>query len=181
MGPSLAAGVTFSDDEEWESFNHETLPTDHTPSSQPRGESSGSPSPWSSPAKHDSSTPFPPSPPHTLTEATPPPHTLTEATPPPSSLTAKLFPVLRQESQQKQPAQQKSVEKKTTPPTATPPRYPSEVRERLVQLESEIERFQRLNSHLEQQAREKEEVCVCIIDHWSMYCVCVCVCVCIRV
>ena len=59
------------------------------------------------------------------------------------------------------------MEEKTTHPVTTPPRYPSEpeVREKLCQLETEIERFRTLNSKLEQQNKEKEQVC-----HHHMVC-----------
>ena len=154
---SLAAGLVFSDDEEWESFSHSSPPPPPH-SSQLREWTSGSPSPLASPSKqeHVSSTPLPSSPPPQ--HPSPEEHLSREATPPPSTLTAKLFPALRQERERH--LKPKPVEEKTAPPGATPPRYPSEseVRERLGQLETEIERFRRLNSRLEQQTREKEEV-----------------------
>ena len=168
---SLAAGLVFSDDEEWESFRRDSPPPSHTVSSQPRTESSGSPSPWTSPVKQQSSTPLPLSPTHT---SSPPPqphssHSSTEdltreTTPSLTGLTLKLFPALKQRKEELKP-QIKSCkvqhpDEKATHPVATPTQCPneSEVRERMSQLESEIERFRSLNSRLEQQTREKEEV-----------------------
>ena len=169
---SLAAGLVFSDDEEWESFSHTpTLPREEEEGSCP-------PSPWTSPGRQQcasSSTPLPLSPPHTLTPSPPPQLPVSqhsedeidhrcetkpppsEATPPRSTLTTRLFPALRQDKKQ---YKSQPVVEKTTPPEATPPRYPreAEVKERLNQLETEIERFRSLNSRLEQQTREKEEV-----------------------
>ena len=179
---SLAAGLVFSDDEEWESFSHTpTLPREE------EEEGSCPVSPWTSPDRQQcasSSTPLPLSPPHTITPPTPPQLPVSqhsedeidhscETTPPRSTLTTRLFPALRQDKKNNKQHKSQPVVEKTTPPKATPPRYPreAEVKERLSQLETEIGRFRNLNSGLEQQTREKEEVrtdgvlCVYNISH----------------
>ena len=190
-GQSLAVGVVFSDDEEWNSFSHgsprqrgpspltspvkqredqvvsstpiTTSPTHHSPPSQAYPTHHSPPS-QAHPTHHS-----PPSQAHPTHQSPPsqhhPPLAKDEAPPPPSALAARLFPALRRErervmQQQRQQTLPRPIEEQTTPTVATPPRYPSEaeVRERLCQLETEIERFRTLNSKLEQQNKEKEKV-----------------------
>ena len=160
-GQSLAAGIMFSDDEEWESFSHlSPSPPPHittTITSQPHR---GTSSLLASPMKQSeclSSTPLSISPTH----HSPP----IIDVPPPSALAARLFPALKRERQQilrnnKQTPPLQLNNEKTTPAETTPPHYPSEpeFREKLCQLETEIERFRSLNSRLELQNKEKEEV-----------------------
>ncbi|CAI8023203.1 Centromere protein J [Geodia barretti] len=168
---SLAAGLVFSDDEEWESFSHTpTLPREEEEGSCP-------PSPWTSPGRQQcasSSTPLPLSPPHPLT----PPHHLnclspntlrtkstTAVKPHPLHLKPHpLAPLLQLVSslalrQDKKQHKSQPVVGRPRPLKPHTPRYPreAEVKERLNQLETEIERFRSLNSRLEQQTREKEE------------------------
>jgi hypothetical protein len=196
-GQSLAAGIVFSDEEEWESFSHGSPPP---PSSQQEeqmrvGERDSGTSPaLSMKPKPVSSTPLSTSPApeesgqdhrqHTGTE-TPVPDSSVEPLPPPppSALAARLFPALRRERermllQQKQWTVPQPAAEKTTPTVATPP-HPSEpeLREKLCELETEIERFKAMNSRLEAQSKEKEQVCRCSCVSFTValytYCVCV--------
>ena len=207
-GQSLAAGLVFSDEEEWESFNHGSPPNqrrEKEKGGEERSVSSGSPSPWVSPLRGEQldsggkavvSTPLStsPPPPHqpqqSLGECEPrqqhSPHNVRDTVtstvaplvgsvenrtelplppPPPSALAARLFPALRQERerillQQKKQNLPQPADDKTTPTATTPPSYPSEpeLRDKLGQLETEIERFRVMNSKLEKQSREKEQV-----------------------
>ena len=215
-GQSLAAGVLFSDDEEWESFSHGSPPR-HQGRRQSGREglesenvSSKSPSPWSSPVKREpldgggravSSTPLLPVPQLQLQQperqrrnhcqdqpaGSPSQPTAAGSTEPsaewregrlgsasslpphPSALAAQLFPALRQERErvlheQRQYSLPQPAGDKTTPTIqpseTTPTTQPSEpeLRDKLSQLETEIERFRAMNARLEKQGREKEQV-----------------------
>ena len=181
-GASLADGLVFSDEEEWDSFRHPSPPPSQTQreesplSSLPspeRGSDCVSSTPLSVSPTHHSPPPHPHS-----SQAPPPSSSISEAPPPPSALAAKLFPALRREREQvlQRHRQPQPSNEKTTPTAATPPRYPSEpeFREKLCQLESEIERFRYLNSHLEQQNREKEQVRLQVHSSSSEVNVCLC-------
>lgn len=178
-GQSLAAGLVFSDEEEWESFSHGS-PLPDQPRHQDEEEGKDTPSPWSSPVKDEphviSSTPLcttpPPQPQLQLTQAQlPPSGNSAEPPPPPSALAARLFPGLRRERehvllQQRQERLPHPSSNETPPSVATPRHYPSEpeLRDKLCELETEIERFRVMNARLEQQRKEKEQVrvvCVC--------------------
>ena len=111
--------------------------------------------------------------------------------PPPSALISKLFPALRKEkvdSKKLTPLQVQGIAKdasiaivKTPSPTmslegdsgkgsslsSASSLLGDELRMKLCQLETEIERYRVENATLERLRREKEEVCVCV-------CVCVC-------
>ena len=95
------------------------------------------------------------------------------ALPPPSTLVAKLFPSLKKERDTAKAkmlekvsanAQQTNSTKRTPPPGSTPPTLslPNgldvQVKEKLAQLEREIERFKTENAALEKLHIEKEEV-----------------------
>lgn len=182
-GQSLAAGVEFSDDEEWNSFSHGVSPPPPQPRQQSPLTSAGdqlvSSTPiTTSPTNH--SPPLPAHPPHhspsshhPTHHSPPPPERIqppsppatVEAPPPPSALAARLFPALRRErervlQERKLPRPPQTAGEKPPPTVATRPRFPSEdeVRERLCQLETEIERFRTLNSTLEHQNKEREKV-----------------------
>lgn len=183
-GQSLAAGLVFSDEEEWESFSHGSPLPD-----QPRHQDGkDTPSPVKNEPHIISSTPLsttpPPQPQPQLTQADPsqfpPSGNNAEPPPPPSALAARLFPALRRERervllQQKQERLPQPSSNETPPTVATPPRYPSEpeLRDKLCELETEIERFRVMNSRLEQQRKEKEQVrVVCVLLYW--HCVLFC-------
>ena len=96
--------------------------------------------------------------------------------PPPSALAARLFPALRRErerviQQQKQASLQQMVASSATPTSDAPPPPPqrlseeapppavsAELREKLCQLETEIERFRLMNAKLERLTKEKDQV-----------------------
>ena len=118
-------------------------------------------SPTESPEAATSS--FHPSPP----PAVPPP----VLPPPPSVLAARLFPALRQERErivQQQKQQQIQQKQPSHQPAATP--GSGEVRERLCQLETEIERFRLMNARLEDVVREREKVSGVKGDVWEVTC-----------
>lgn len=99
--------------------------------------------------------------------------------PPPSELAARLFPALRQErerviQQQKQASLQQMAASSATPTSDAPPLPPppcqlskeappppvvsAELRQKLCQLETEIERFRSMNAKLERLTKEKDQV-----------------------
>lgn len=182
---SLAAGLVFSDEEEWESFSHGSpLPSPNRHEQERMIEGTDT---RCSPVRTDpqvmastplSTTPPPQSQPQPEPHVAPPagtsPETKTDPLPPPpSALAARLFPALRQERervlfQQRQESLPQPAGDETP---ATPPRYPSEpeLRDKLCELETEIERFRVMNSRLEQQSKEKEQVRVMV----SLCCECV--------
>lgn len=184
-GQSLAAGLVFSDEEEWESFSHGSLlpcPDQHE---QKRLEE-GKCSPVRTDPQVVTSTPLsatpPPQPqpqtePHMAPPAGSSPETRRDPPPPPpSALAARLFPALRQERERVllQQRQESLPQPASDETPATPPRYPSEpdLRDKLCELETEIERFKVMNCRLEQQSKEKEQVraVVSILCHGCVLC-----------
>ena len=180
-GQSLAAGLVFSDEEEWESFSHGSpLPSpNHKQEGLVEGKDTRCSLVRTDPEVVVTSTPLstspPPQPQPQETQAEPhvaPPAGTSPETkkdplpPPPSALAARLFPALRQERERVllQQRQENLPQPASDETPTTPPRYPSEpeLRDKLCELETEIERFRVMNSRLEQQSKEKEQVRVMI-------------------